>query len=113
MLRIPYEDLEEQMEALRYFKKAHVLRVAASELKSTLPLMKVSDYLTWIAEVVLDHVVDVAFSNLVSRHGYPRRPDGTACDTDFAIIGTASSGASSWGIPQIWTWCLSMRPIRN
>ena len=24
--------------------------------------MKVSDYLTWIAEVVLDHVVDVAFA---------------------------------------------------
>src|SRR5690554_7431309 len=75
------------MEALRYFKKAHVLRVAASELKGTLPLMKVSDYLTWIAEVVLDHVVDVAFSNLISRHGYPRRADGSACDTDFAIIG--------------------------
>ncbi|MCP4065021.1 MAG: bifunctional [glutamate--ammonia ligase]-adenylyl-L-tyrosine phosphorylase/[glutamate--ammonia-ligase] adenylyltransferase, partial [Gammaproteobacteria bacterium] len=73
MLRIPFEDLEEQMESLRHFKKAHILRVAASELKGTLPLMKVSDYLTWIAEVVLDHVVDVAFANLVSRHGYPRR----------------------------------------
>src|SRR5690554_1341644 len=97
MLRIPYEDLEEQMEALRYFKKAHVLRVAASELKSTLPLMKVSDYLTWIAEVVLDHVVDVAFSNLVSRHGYPRRPDGTACDTDFAIIGYGKLGGIELG----------------
>ncbi|MGM0571936.1 MAG: bifunctional [glutamate--ammonia ligase]-adenylyl-L-tyrosine phosphorylase/[glutamate--ammonia-ligase] adenylyltransferase, partial [Pseudomonadota bacterium] len=87
MLRIPFEDLEEQMESLRHFKKAHILRVAASELHGTLPLMKVSDYLTWIAEVVLDHVVDVAFANLVSRHGYPRRGDGSACDTDFAIIG--------------------------
>ena len=87
MLRIPFEDLEEQMESLRHFKKAHILRVAASELKGTLPLMKVSDYLTWIAEVVLDHVVDVAFANLASRHGYPRRKDGSACETDFAIIG--------------------------
>ncbi|PSF05533.1 bifunctional [glutamate--ammonia ligase]-adenylyl-L-tyrosine phosphorylase/[glutamate--ammonia-ligase] adenylyltransferase [Marinobacter fuscus] len=92
MLRIPYEDLEEQMEALRYFKKAHVLRVAASELKGTLPLMKVSDYLTWIAEVVLDHVVDVAFSNLVSRHGYPQRQDGSVCDTEFAVIGYGKFG---------------------
>ena len=97
MLRIPYEDLEEQMESLRHFKKAHVLRVAASELKGTLPLMKVSDYLTWIAEVVLDHVVDVAFSNLVSRHGYPRRADGTACDTDFAIIGYGKLGGIELG----------------
>ncbi|MGM0769367.1 MAG: bifunctional [glutamate--ammonia ligase]-adenylyl-L-tyrosine phosphorylase/[glutamate--ammonia-ligase] adenylyltransferase [Pseudomonadota bacterium] len=97
MLRIPFEDLEEQMESLRHFKKAHVLRVAASELKGTLPLMKVSDYLTWIAEVVLDHVVDVAFANLVSRHGYPRRADGSACDTDFAILGYGKLGGIELG----------------
>ncbi|PHQ23841.1 bifunctional [glutamate--ammonia ligase]-adenylyl-L-tyrosine phosphorylase/[glutamate--ammonia-ligase] adenylyltransferase [Marinobacter guineae] len=97
MLRIPFEDLEEQMESLRHFKKAHILRVAASELKGTLPLMKVSDYLTWIAEVVLDHVVDVAFANLVSRHGYPRRADGSACETDFAIIGYGKLGGIELG----------------
>ncbi|MFV8572389.1 bifunctional [glutamate--ammonia ligase]-adenylyl-L-tyrosine phosphorylase/[glutamate--ammonia-ligase] adenylyltransferase [Marinobacter sp. SBS5] len=97
MLRIPYEDLEEQMESLRHFKKAHTLRVAASEIKGTLPLMKVSDYLTWIAEVVLDHVVDVAFSNLVSRHGRPQRSDGTACDTDFAILGYGKLGGIELG----------------
>ena len=97
MLRIPYEDLEEQMESLRHFKKAHILRVAASELRGTLPLMKVSDYLTWIAEVLLDHVVDVAFANLVSRHGYPRRADGTVSDTDFAIIGYGKLGGIELG----------------
>ncbi|MCG8516922.1 MAG: bifunctional [glutamate--ammonia ligase]-adenylyl-L-tyrosine phosphorylase/[glutamate--ammonia-ligase] adenylyltransferase [Pseudomonadales bacterium] len=97
MLRIPYEDLEEQMESLRHFKKAHVLRVAASELRGTLPLMKVSDYLTWIAEVVLDHVVDVAFANLVSRHGYPQRADGSACDTDFAVVGYGKLGGIELG----------------
>ncbi|WP_404368146.1 bifunctional [glutamate--ammonia ligase]-adenylyl-L-tyrosine phosphorylase/[glutamate--ammonia-ligase] adenylyltransferase [Marinobacter sp.] len=97
MLRIPLEDLEEQMESLRHFKKAHILRVAASELRGTLPLMKVSDYLTWIAEVVLDHVVTVAFSNLVSRHGYPRRADGSVCDTDFAVIGYGKLGGIELG----------------
>lgn len=97
MLRIPFEDLEEQMESLRHFRKAHILRVAASELRGTLPLMKVSDYLTWIAEVVLDHVVDVAFANLVSRYGYPRRADGSACDTDFAIIGYGKLGGLELG----------------
>ncbi|QBM18146.1 bifunctional glutamine synthetase adenylyltransferase/adenylyl-removing enzyme [Marinobacter sp. JH2] len=97
MLRISYEDLEEQMESLRHFKKAHTLRVAASEIKGTLPLMKVSDYLTWIAEVVLDHAVDVAFSNLVSRHGRPQRIDGTACDVDFAILGYGKLGGIEMG----------------
>lgn len=97
MLRISYDDLEEQMESLRHFKKAHVLRVAASELKGTLPLMKVSDYLTWIAEVVLDHVVEVAFANLVSRHGYPERSDGAAGDTGFAVIGYGKLGGIELG----------------
>lgn len=97
LLRIPLDDLEEQMEVLRHFKKAHVLRVAASELRGTLPLMKVSDYLTWIAEVVLEHVVEVAFSNLVSRHGFPCRADGSACERDFAIIGYGKLGGIELG----------------
>jgi glutamate-ammonia-ligase adenylyltransferase len=97
MLRIPFEDLEEQMENLRHFKKAHILRVAASEIRGTLPLMKVSDYLTWIAEVVLEHVVDVAFANLVSRHGYPGREDGTTGDKDFAIVGYGKLGGIELG----------------
>ncbi|WP_417516564.1 bifunctional [glutamate--ammonia ligase]-adenylyl-L-tyrosine phosphorylase/[glutamate--ammonia-ligase] adenylyltransferase [Marinobacter sp.] len=97
MLRISYDDLENQMESLRHFKKAHSLRVAASELKGTLPLMKVSDYLTWIAEVVLDHVVDVAFANLVARHGHPGRNDDATSETDFAVIGYGKLGGIELG----------------
>lgn len=97
MLRISYDDLENQMESLRHFKKAHTLRVAASELKGTLPLMKVSDYLTWIAEVVLDHVVDVAFANLVARHGYPGRADGASGETDFAVVSYGKLGGIELG----------------
>jgi len=97
MLRISYDDLENQMESLRHFKKAHSLRVAASELKGTLPLMKVSDYLTWIAEVVLDHVVDVAFANLVARHGLPGGIDGASNETNFAVIGYGKLGGIELG----------------
>lgn len=53
LMRIPEDDLEQQMETLRHFKLAHGLRVAASEIAGTLPLMKVSDYLTWLAEAIL------------------------------------------------------------
>jgi len=97
MLRISYDDLEDQMESLRHFRKAHTLRVAAAEMKGTLALMNVSDYLTWIAEVVLEHVVGVAFANLVSRHGYPRRADGSVCDSNFAVIGYGKLGGIELG----------------
>lgn len=97
LLRIPEEDFEEQMEVLRYFKKAHVLRVAASEVRGTLPLMKVSDYLTWIAEAELDHVVKIAWRHLTEKHGYPVKSDGDVCELDFAIIAYGKMGGIELG----------------
>ena len=44
--RLATDDLEAQMDALRYFKASQLLRVAASELAGRLPVMLVSDKLT-------------------------------------------------------------------
>ncbi|NNF67007.1 MAG: bifunctional glutamine synthetase adenylyltransferase/deadenyltransferase, partial [Gammaproteobacteria bacterium] len=46
-------DLEREMEALRKFQQAAVFQVAVADLSGVLPLMKVSDRLTDIAELVL------------------------------------------------------------
>ena len=97
LLRVPEDDLEEQMETLRHFKKAHVLRVAASELRGTLPLMKVSDYLTWIAEAELEQVIDIAWRNLTEKHGFPLRASGEPCELDFAIIAYGKMGGIELG----------------
>ncbi len=97
MMRIPEDDLEQQMEALRYFKTAHVLRVAAAEIAGTLPLMKVSDYLTWIAEVVLCEVVDIAWANMVARHGNPQSESGVPAERDFVVIGYGKMGGIELG----------------
>ncbi len=83
LLRIPLDDTEAQMEALRYFKLSHQLRVAAAEVSGRLPLMKVSDYLTWIAEAVLDHVLELAWHYLTSRHGAPQLA------ADSAVVASA------------------------
>ncbi|HAD08061.1 MAG TPA: bifunctional glutamine synthetase adenylyltransferase/deadenyltransferase, partial [Porticoccaceae bacterium] len=71
MLRIPEEDLEAQMEALRHFRLAQGLQVAACEVVEVLPLMKVSDHLTWLAEVILDEVLKLAWQQMTSKHGFP------------------------------------------
>jgi [glutamine synthetase] adenylyltransferase / [glutamine synthetase]-adenylyl-L-tyrosine phosphorylase len=97
LLRVPEDDLEEQMETLRHFKKAHVLRVAASELRGTLPLMKVSDYLTWIAEAELEQVIDIAWRNLTGKYGYPLRANGEPCELDFAVIAYGKMGGVELG----------------
>ncbi|HWR78967.1 MAG TPA: bifunctional [glutamate--ammonia ligase]-adenylyl-L-tyrosine phosphorylase/[glutamate--ammonia-ligase] adenylyltransferase [Pseudomonas sp.] len=97
LMRIPEEDLEQQMEALRHFKLAHRLRVAASEIAGTLPLMKVSDYLTWLAEAILEQVLALAWRHTVARHGAPRRADGSTCDPDFIIVGYGKVGGIELG----------------
>lgn len=97
LLRLPDKDLEQQMEALRNFKQAHLLRVAASEVTDEMPLMKVSDYLTWLAEAILEQVVQLAWEQMVARHGTPVRVDGAPCAPDFIIVGYGKLGGIELG----------------
>ncbi len=96
MLRIAEDDLEAQMEGLRYFKLAHVLRVAVCEVTGTLPLMKVSDYLTAIAEVVVEYTVELAWLQLAARHGVPAGcEDGIG--SRFVVVGYGKLGGIELG----------------
>ena len=97
LTRIPEDDLEQQMEALRHFKLAHSLRVAASEIVGSPPLMKVSDYLSWLAEAILEQVLALAWRQSIGRHGVPQRSDGTACDPGFIIVGYGKLGGLELG----------------
>ena len=92
MLRVPEDDLELQMETLRTFKQAHLLRVAASEVTGSLSVMKISDYLTWLAESILGEVLRLAWKQLVDKHGRPVRDDDQPCDPDFVILGYGKLG---------------------
>ena len=76
MLRIPEDDLEAQMETLRHFKRAHSLRSGNCEVTGRLPLMKVSDYLTFMAETILDYVLRMAWKILIDKHGAPLQENG-------------------------------------
>ncbi|QTH14804.1 bifunctional [glutamate--ammonia ligase]-adenylyl-L-tyrosine phosphorylase/[glutamate--ammonia-ligase] adenylyltransferase [Pseudomonas corrugata] len=97
LTRIPEDDLEQQMEALRHFKLAHRLRVAASEIAGSLPLMKVSDYLTWLAEAILEQVLALAWRQTAAKHGVPLRTDGSLCDPGFIIVGYGKVGGLELG----------------
>ncbi|WP_241263394.1 bifunctional [glutamate--ammonia ligase]-adenylyl-L-tyrosine phosphorylase/[glutamate--ammonia-ligase] adenylyltransferase [Parahaliea mediterranea] len=87
--RLAVDDLEAQMDVLRYFKASHTLRVAASEMVGRLPLMKVSDKLTWLAEVILEQVLAVAWHDLTVKYGEPARPGG---GYGFAVFGYGKLG---------------------
>jgi len=97
LARVPEDDLERQMDILRLFQKGQLLRVAASDLKGTLPLMKISDSLTWIAEAVLQEVLHLSWKQLVARHGTPLDRHGKPCDPGFIIVGYGKLGGLELG----------------
>lgn len=71
MLRIDPTDLEAQMENLRYFRNAIALKAAACEITGHLPLMKVSDTLSHLAEVILTYALHLCWQQLTLQYGYP------------------------------------------
>lgn len=71
LIEVADDDVEQLMDRLRQFKAAQVLKVAAADVTGTLPLMRVSDQLTWIAEVILDRVLAAARAQLSARYGLP------------------------------------------
>ena len=90
LLRLPEDDTEQLMEALRHFKHAHLLRIAAQEVTGRLPLMKVSDQLTYLAEAVVGQVKHLAWRELSERHGNPQNELGIS--DDFIVVGYGKVG---------------------
>jgi len=74
---IPASDVEAGMDALRRFRQETMLRIAAADISGQLPLVQVSDHLTWLAEVVLDMALSRAREELVPQFGDALRSDGS------------------------------------
>ncbi|WP_455203951.1 bifunctional [glutamate--ammonia ligase]-adenylyl-L-tyrosine phosphorylase/[glutamate--ammonia-ligase] adenylyltransferase, partial [Kaarinaea lacus] len=94
---IDEQDLEQQMDALRHFKHANVLRVAAADVSEAMPLMVVSDHLTDIAELVLNQVLQIAWQHMVRRHGLPGHANNNIESCGFAVIAYGKMGGIELG----------------
>jgi glutamate-ammonia-ligase adenylyltransferase len=92
---IDEDDLESQMERLRQFAQSNRLRVAAADIAEQIPLMVVSDYLTWIAESILEQVIQLSFQEMVRRYGIP--PGVEEGETGFAVVGYGKLGGIELG----------------
>jgi glutamate-ammonia-ligase adenylyltransferase len=99
-LRVEPEDLELQIETLRQFKLSQQLKIAAADISNALPVMQVSDHLTHLAETIIVQVVDIAWQQIVAKHGVP------VCETQgpkniqnkgFAVLGFGKLGGWELG----------------
>ena len=98
MAPIPSQDLEYQIEQLCILKQVNVLRVAAADVAGTLPLMRVSDYLSEIAEIIMSQVTDISWNHLNQKHGNPTCNAGDRfCERGFAVIAYGKLGGLELG----------------
>ena len=95
LLRVPEEDMEQQMEALRQFKLSQQLKIAAADVTGVLPVSQVSEHLTLLAGAIIEQVVIQAWQQVSRRHGVPTYlAEGT---TGFAVIGYGKAGGIELG----------------
>jgi glutamate-ammonia-ligase adenylyltransferase len=91
MAALPLGELEAAMDLLRRYVQETTLRIAAAEVVQALPLVKVSDRLTWLAEAVVEAAVADAEREMRASYGHPRRADGSPAG--FSVIGYGKLGA--------------------
>ena len=96
LARLPEADLESQMDDLRIFKQINTLRICAADVAGQLPLMKVSDRLTCLAEAILDWVMDMAWDHMVEKYGFPSGGADSA-QKGFGIIAYGKLGGLELG----------------
>ncbi|MGA8094551.1 MAG: bifunctional [glutamate--ammonia ligase]-adenylyl-L-tyrosine phosphorylase/[glutamate--ammonia-ligase] adenylyltransferase [Steroidobacteraceae bacterium] len=95
------EDPERQVEALCHFQRAAVFRIAVADLTGRLPVMRVSDRLTDIAELILGRAVDLAWRQITAQFGVPHCGEGgqrrpvSLCAVGYGKLGGLELGYAS------------------
>ncbi len=87
LVRSANEAEEIRLAAISEFKQAACFRVGVLDLAGGLPLMRVSDFLTGIAELVISRSLEHVWEELVEEFGSPRAVvDGQRRPAGFAVI---------------------------
>ena len=98
MEQLREDDPEQQVEALRQFQRAALFRVAVADLTGLLPLMRVSDRLTDIAELIVECAMQLAWRQITAQFGVPTC--GTACavrEVSICAVGYGKLGGMELG----------------
>ncbi|VEI44912.1 bifunctional glutamine-synthetase adenylyltransferase/deadenyltransferase [Actinobacillus equuli] len=60
------------------------MHIAAADILGVLPVMKISDHLTYLAEAIIGAVVNMAWKSLSQRFGVPDHLENA--EQGFAVI---------------------------
>ncbi|MDI3259381.1 MAG: bifunctional [glutamate--ammonia ligase]-adenylyl-L-tyrosine phosphorylase/[glutamate--ammonia-ligase] adenylyltransferase [Sinobacteraceae bacterium] len=87
-------DEEASMNLLRRYRQEMTLRIAAADLSGALPLVQVSDRLTWLAEAIVAQALLYAREQLAAQYGTPPHGDDR---NEFAVIAYGKFGGIELG----------------
>ncbi len=91
--RVDADDSEGVIEALAQYQRATLFKIAVADISGKLPIMRVSDCLTDLAEIVLNKALELAWADLVAKHGVPKyESDGEICRAGFGVIAYGKLG---------------------
>ncbi|WP_197745361.1 bifunctional [glutamate--ammonia ligase]-adenylyl-L-tyrosine phosphorylase/[glutamate--ammonia-ligase] adenylyltransferase [Candidatus Nitrosacidococcus tergens] len=93
------EDLDQKMDVLRHFRHREALRAAVADITGALPLMRIGDYLTYLAEVIVKKSLELSWQYLVNQYGYPCNIDinSPVENCSFIVIGYGKLGGYELG----------------
>jgi glutamate-ammonia-ligase adenylyltransferase len=92
------DDPERQVEALRHFQRVAFFRIAVADLTGRLPLMKVSDRLTDVAELIVERSMQLAWQQMTAQFGVPMCGEGESRRTvQIAAVGYGKLGGMELG----------------
>ncbi len=92
------ETLDIQMDAIRQFKQANLMRLVTADLEGLLPIKDISNRLVAIAQVVLKASCDLVWSDLVRKHGRPAMVvNGEIAYPEFAVVAYGKLGGYELG----------------
>jgi glutamate-ammonia-ligase adenylyltransferase len=92
------EDAEGLLNAMRDFQRAALFRIAIADRFGDLPLMKVSDRLTDIAEIVTNLSLELAKAELVAKHGIPMHGEsGELSESGLVVVAYGKLGGLELG----------------
>ncbi len=96
---LPADDPERQVDGIRQFQKAAIFSVALADLTGRLPLMRVSDRLTDIAELIIQCCLDLSWQQITAAHGVPYCGDAESSlrVASVAVVGYGKLGGLELG----------------
>jgi [glutamine synthetase] adenylyltransferase / [glutamine synthetase]-adenylyl-L-tyrosine phosphorylase len=95
------DDPESQVETLRHFQRAAIFRIAVADLTGRLPVMKVSDRLTDVAELIVEQAMQLGWQQMTAQFGTPmcglgsERREVRICAVGYGKLGGIELGYSS------------------